>query len=313
MNSKYIIIAIVSLAFFCNRPTKAEQKNVELLFNEARAAYTLINQIRNNPSAYSEKMGVNLDTVKKRNSLIWNEKLSKAAQNKAKDLAARDYWGHFTPEGKSPAYFAVREGYYLPLKWPNLDKINYIESISGGGSRSGYEHIKNLIFDNGAPHSSPKANHRKHLLGMNEFWAKHIHIGIGFAYNPRSKYRGYLVVFTGIPGVPYSIISGKLFAPNKTKTNKAIENIWIGAIDSKKNKFWTQTAIPIGKNRITYQIRVPQNSRIVIRYFKQYKNGEFSRGYYSKNGTVHKKDRADVLKVGTENISNIDLNFKNNR
>ncbi len=40
----------------------------------------------------------------------------------------------------------------------------------------------------------PSKGHREHLLGVSDFYANALDIGIGFAANPDSRYRYYWVV-----------------------------------------------------------------------------------------------------------------------
>lgn len=44
-------------------------------------------------------------------ALKLNDQLDKAAQDKANDMAARNYWSHNTPDGKEPWYFIENTGY----------------------------------------------------------------------------------------------------------------------------------------------------------------------------------------------------------
>lgn len=200
MRNIFICILLISfLAFGCQKEDTEEKVETLSLTAEAKIACDYLNDVRNNPSIYSEEIGIDLSDVDSIHPLIWNNKLANAAQKKAEDMAIRNYFDHFTPEALSPCQLAEREGYVFPEDWPDTDKFNYIESISGGSSKSGKDHIINLIYDNGLPHLEDGTNHRSHLLGMKDFWAEHTEIGIGFAYNEISDYKGYLVVFTGVP------------------------------------------------------------------------------------------------------------------
>ncbi|PLX11536.1 MAG: hypothetical protein C0594_03520 [Marinilabiliales bacterium] len=192
------ILLISIFVFGCQKEDTEEKVDTLPLTTEAQIAFGYLNDVRNNPSIYSEEIGVDLSDVDSIHPFNWNNKLANAAQKKAEDMATRNYFDHFTPEGLSPCELAEQEGYVFPEDWPDTDKYNYIESISGGSSKLGKEHIINLIFDNGLPHFEEGTNHRSHLLGMKEFWVNHTDIGIGFAYNEESDYKGYLVVFTGI-------------------------------------------------------------------------------------------------------------------
>ncbi|MFH1827230.1 MAG: CAP domain-containing protein [bacterium] len=54
--------------------------------------------------------------------LIYNEQLAKAAEDKAKDMFANNYWAHFSPTGKSPWDFITSEGYKYEYAGENLAK-----------------------------------------------------------------------------------------------------------------------------------------------------------------------------------------------
>lgn len=53
-------------------------------------------------------------------SLALNSTLSQAAQNKANDMAARDYWSHNTPDGQAPWTFIAAVGYSYQTAGENL-------------------------------------------------------------------------------------------------------------------------------------------------------------------------------------------------
>ncbi len=53
-------------------------------------------------------------------TLTLNPQLQAAAQTKANDMAARNYWSHDTPEGNSPWAFASAEGYTYQKMGENL-------------------------------------------------------------------------------------------------------------------------------------------------------------------------------------------------
>lgn len=52
--------------------------------------------------------------------LKFNELLGNAAQNKAEDMAKRDYWSHTTPDGKQPWQFITNQGYNYSVASENL-------------------------------------------------------------------------------------------------------------------------------------------------------------------------------------------------
>lgn len=53
-------------------------------------------------------------------SLTINSKLTTAAQNKAKDMAAKDYWSHNSPTGQTPWSFITAAGYKYKTAGENL-------------------------------------------------------------------------------------------------------------------------------------------------------------------------------------------------
>lgn len=160
-----------------------------MLYAEAQLAYLYLNQIRQNPPEYSAEIGLNLDKVKPIHPLKWNDTLARVAEEKAADMATRDYFGHQTPEGIGINRQIHDAGYKIPFYMIKNKSDNCFESC-GGGYRDGFSLIRGLIFDEG----TPGKGHRKHLLGLDSFWAKCRDIGIGIAFNSQSEYKYYACV-----------------------------------------------------------------------------------------------------------------------
>lgn len=59
--------------------------------------------------------------------LSYNDKLAKAAQNKAQDMFTKDYWAHYAPDGKSPWNFIYDADYQYEYAGENLAK-NFLTS-----------------------------------------------------------------------------------------------------------------------------------------------------------------------------------------
>jgi uncharacterized protein YkwD len=156
--------------------------------NEAKAAFNLINQIRSNPAAYSKVAGVDLSSIKAMPKLRWNDTLAKVAEAKAMDMANRNYFGHVNPDGYGMNYFINQAGYKLLPDWLDDKKKNFFESIQAGAP-TGEESVKYLILDA----NTPSLGHRKHLLGMGDWNASLVDIGIGFVKVPdgQAKYKTY--------------------------------------------------------------------------------------------------------------------------
>lgn len=54
--------------------------------------------------------------------LIYNQKLATAAYEKAKDMFSKNYWAHFSPDGKTPWDFILNSGYKYEYAGENLAK-----------------------------------------------------------------------------------------------------------------------------------------------------------------------------------------------
>jgi uncharacterized protein YkwD len=157
--------------------------------NEARDTLEYLNQVRKEPDKFGKEIGINLDDAKARPALKWNDILAKVAEEKALDMANRDYFSHTTPEGLGVNVQIHEAGYTLPKDWVKKKDQNFFESISAGNT-TGIKAIQSLIVDK----DLPAALHRKHLLGMTDFYAGCTDIGIGFARRPQSKFQTYMSI-----------------------------------------------------------------------------------------------------------------------
>jgi hypothetical protein len=115
-------------------------------------------------------------------SLSLNDKLDAAAQAKADDMAARNYWSHYTPEGNPPWVFVSAQGYSYQKLGENL--------------AAGFSDEQSTI--NGWMASPP---HRENLLDPS-----FSEVGFGYANNPNYTSAGggpmtIVVAFYGKPNV----------------------------------------------------------------------------------------------------------------
>lgn len=148
--------------------------------NEIENAFIYLNAIRKNPSAYSQEMGVNLSGIKAMPELKWNHTLAKVAQAKAQDMVDRDYFAHVDPDGCGINIKINAAGYTLRADWYDDASKNYFESLGVGSNIStGKSAVRLLIFDGGDDNDN--AGHRRHLLGIDDFWSNCYDIGIGMA------------------------------------------------------------------------------------------------------------------------------------
>ena len=162
----------------------AASSSVAAQEGEIAQALEYLNRVRQNPAAFSTEIGVNLRNIAPRPQLTWNESLANAAQSKAEDMAKRNYFRHTAPGGRGINIMIHEAGYRLVDAFLDNPARNNFESITAGHDE-GEAAIMSLITSRG---------HRRHLLGLSEFWANALDIGIGFAENPGSRYRYYWVV-----------------------------------------------------------------------------------------------------------------------
>lgn len=145
---------------------------------EIVAAFEYLNAVRQNPSAYSKEIGVDLSGVSEIHELEWNDILAKVAQERAEDMVSRNYFGHIDPDGYGTNIKINNAGYTLDESWYSDKSMNYFESLAAGNAE-GKATVIQLINDGGASDSG--AGHRRHLLGMDAFWGDCYDIGIGKA------------------------------------------------------------------------------------------------------------------------------------
>lgn len=100
------LLAIVGLGLLVNS-VWSHQSNV-LGYATDMSAQTLLADTNAQRATYHE------------NALSLNPTLSRAAQAKAADMAARDYWSHDTPDGRTPWTFFTAAGYSYQRAGENL-------------------------------------------------------------------------------------------------------------------------------------------------------------------------------------------------
>jgi uncharacterized protein YkwD len=156
---------------------------------EAQQAFQLINAIRSNPEKYYKELHLNSKLRITKTPLRWNDTLAKVAEAKALDMAKRNYFAHVNPDGYGINYLINQSGYKLNADWLKDKKENFFESI-GSGYDSGQEAVKALIIDA----DDPSMGHRDHLLGIKDWDASLVDIGIGFVKCDGGKYQSYTCI-----------------------------------------------------------------------------------------------------------------------
>ncbi|HEX6429769.1 MAG TPA: CAP domain-containing protein [Niastella sp.] len=179
----YMVPAVMLLLSFIYN------NNPFIVKEEAQQAFQLLNTIRSNPEKYYKDLHLNAKLRITKTSLRWNDTLAKVAEAKALDMAKRNYFNHVNPDGYGINYFIQQSGYKLNADWLKDKKENFFESLASGHG-SGAEAIKSLIIDAG----DATKGHRDHLLGIGDWDATLVDIGIGFVKSDGSQYQSYTVI-----------------------------------------------------------------------------------------------------------------------
>ncbi len=187
----FIFIHLTALLLALNLTSEA----IILKNDEAEKAFNYLNRVRANPAAFSKEINVDLTAYEPRSKLVWNDTLAFVAQNKAVDMAKKDYFSHITPEGKGINLMIAESGYPLKKKWLSNDARNVFVSLASGYV-DGISVIKGLIKDEGVS----DAGHRRHLLGAGQWNASLNECGIGFAVNPEAYYGSYICIIIAKKG-----------------------------------------------------------------------------------------------------------------
>jgi uncharacterized protein YkwD len=179
----------ISLLFFSVLLLTSSKTTGTVDKEEAKKAFDYLNQIRQNPKNYSKEIGSFMRSIKPMPVLIWNDTLAQVAEEKALDMAEKDYFAHINKKGEGINVLINRGGYSLPKDFYKKKTNNFFESIATGQT-DGVAAINDLIRDKGI---NPPA-HRQHLLGLTPFWAECFDIGIGFIRTDNPQKPTYICI-----------------------------------------------------------------------------------------------------------------------
>lgn len=180
----------------------AEPTADEMLF-----IYTL-NRARANPAAYQQEVNLSVDLsgVQPRPPLAVNNNLTGSSRFHADEMADNNYFGHTSQvTGDQPNKMARDHGYPLPISLD--DNANNIESIAAGNNLDVLAALKLLIEDAGVD----PPGHRIHLLGINDFFARHREIGVGVAFNAASDFDNYFAIHTAFEFTNDKFLTGVVY------------------------------------------------------------------------------------------------------
>jgi len=181
---KYLLFALIMWV----QPLLGQSIKIDR--REAKKAFNYLNDFRMNPKKYGKEIRVNNLKNVKQTKLVWNDTLAKVAEQRAKDMAKRNYFDHTDPDGYGPNYHINATGYTLNPEWLKKRNANNFESI-GANHQTAVDCIKSFIIGKG----SPGYMHRKHVLGLDEWNGSLKDIGIAFVRVKKgATFKTYLCV-----------------------------------------------------------------------------------------------------------------------
>ena len=141
-----IRIFLVLFVFISSLSLNAQSPKYILRKDQAKEAFVLLNEVREKPSNFKNEIGYFMKSITPKHELKWNNILAQVAEEKAMDMAKKNYFDHVSKEGRGINIMIHKAGYKLNSDWIKDRKDNSFESISAG-AETAVESIKNLIID----------------------------------------------------------------------------------------------------------------------------------------------------------------------
>ncbi|HTB30421.1 MAG TPA: CAP domain-containing protein [Bacteroidia bacterium] len=165
------------------------EKGVFIDRQQEQKAFVLLNKVRQDPNAYSERYGVSLRGISPRPNLVWNDSLAAVAERKALSMAYNGYFGHVDPKGYGINYY-VNRAYPISDDLMKDKKQSTLEAIQGGAP-SGEGAIKYIVTN----YNNEDPTGRQLVLGEGDFNSSLNEVGIGYVHATTStKYQTYTVI-----------------------------------------------------------------------------------------------------------------------
>jgi hypothetical protein len=169
--------------------TVAPDKGLFIDKQQEQKAFVLLNKVRQDPNAYSERYGVSLRGISPRPNLTWNDSLTAVAERKALSMAYNGYFGHVDPKGYGINFY-VNRAYPLSDDLLKDKKLSTLEAIQGG-AMSGEVAIKYIVTD----YNNEDPTGKQLILGEGDFNSSLTDVGIGYVHATTSnKYQSYTVI-----------------------------------------------------------------------------------------------------------------------
>ena len=158
--------------------------------DQAQKAFVLLNKVRSDPNAFSERFGFSLKGVIPRSALVWDDSLAAVAERKAMDMAFHGYFGPVDQNGYGINYSINKADYSLAPNLVKHQKESSLEAIEHDAP-SGEVAIKFIVIDK--HHLGPDG--RNLILGVGRFNSTLTDVGIGYVRGSGStQYRSYICV-----------------------------------------------------------------------------------------------------------------------
>lgn len=199
--------------------------------SEAQYFVYLLNWARNDPAAFGEQFGLDVDLsdVAPGSPLAISDVLSNSATFHSSEMAGNDYFAQQSAvTGRWPNKIARDHGYLLPADWP--DDRNFIQAITAGVLQSQAEEpLEVLLVDEG----NGALGNRDFLLGIGAFNAANREIGVGYALNAASTHKHYWSIHIAREDPADRFLTGVVYADananNRFDPGEGIPNVVIQA------------------------------------------------------------------------------------
>jgi uncharacterized protein YkwD len=156
-----------------------------------------LNDIRANPAAYGNSIGLDLSGVAAAQPLAFDPRLIEAARGHSQDMNNNRFFGHTSSDGKNAGQRISAAGF----PW-----TSYGESIAAGFATAEAT-LQALIVDNGIP----DLGHRRHLLAIDALFKNQNLVGVGILENGSGPYINYFTVDTASTADSRAALTGVIF------------------------------------------------------------------------------------------------------
>jgi uncharacterized protein YkwD len=181
------------------QPTAADQLLLEQL-----------NDIRANPAAYGQAIGLNLGGVAPSQPLAFDPLLIQAAQQHAQDMNDRGYFDHNTPDGVDPGQRLTNVG----VPWTSWGE----SSAAGSAYPDSASALRALIIDTGIS----DLGHRQHLLALAPIYQTQNEVGVGIVQGGNGPLTNYYTIDTAVTNDNRPFLTGAIFSDDSGSGKYAI-------------------------------------------------------------------------------------------